>query len=72
MQLLTKKVLQEETDVQIVQLIIAISTESTELILIFEGWHKVFEKLFESEEYFNEIEKCLIEIRSKNIADVNL
>ena len=37
MQLLTKKVLQEETDVQIVQLIIAISTESTELILIFEG-----------------------------------
>lgn len=55
MQLLTKKVLQEETDVQIVQLIIAISTESTELILIFEGWHKVFEKLFESEEYFNEI-----------------
>ena len=29
--------MQEETDVRIVQLIIAISTKFTELILIFEG-----------------------------------
>ena len=68
----SKKILQEETDVRIVQLIIAICTDSKELILICEGCHKRFEKLFESEEYFNKIKRCLIEIRSKNIADVNL
>ena len=68
----SKKILQKETDVWIIQLIIAISTDSKELFLICEGCHKLFEKLFESEEYFIEVKKCLIEIRSKNIADVNL
>ena len=52
----SEKLLQEETDVQIVQLIIAISTDF-KLILICEGFHKCFENLFESEEYFNEVKK---------------
>ena len=64
--------MQEEADVRIVQLIIAVSTDSKELILICEGCHKLFEKLFESEEYFNKVKKCVIEICSENIADVNL
>ena len=68
----SKKTLHEGTSVQIVQLIIAVSTDCKERILICEGCPKLFGKLFKSEEYFNEIKKCLIETRSKNIADVNL
>ena len=52
----SEKLLQEETDVRIVQLIIAISADF-KLILICEGFHKFFENLFESEEYFNEVKK---------------
>ena len=68
----SRKILQEEADVRIVQLIIAVSTDSKELILICEGCHKLFEKLFESEEYFNKVKKYVVEICSENIADVNL
>ena len=68
----SKKILQEEADVRIIQLITAISTDSKESILICEGCHKLFEKLFESKEYFNEVKKCLIDFHSKNIVNVNL
>ena len=43
--------------VPIVQLVIAISTDFKKLILTCEGCHKLFEKLFESEKYFNEVKK---------------
>ena len=46
----SKDILQKERDVLIVQLIISTSIYSKELILIGEGCHKLFEKLFESEE----------------------
>ena len=68
----SKKILQGETDVRIIQLIIAISVDSKELIVISEGSHKLFEKLFESEEYFNQVKKCLTEICSEKRAEVNL
>ena len=68
----SKKILQGGTDVRIIQLIILISVDSKELIVISEGVHKLFEKLFESEEYFNQVKKCLTEIRSKKRAEVNL